>query len=128
MDIPRRSLVLGTISAGLSLLGNPMAAYCAGRAPPLAERLRVLSGDAWSTRIVGQAYAALYPHEAGAGLPELILSSLPPERRVTPMTDDRTLVASLAAGMREDFAQGRTVVIGGWLLSRTEARLCALWI
>ncbi len=32
----------------------------------------------------------------------------------------------VARDVREDFAQGRIVKVDGWLLSQTEARLCAL--
>jgi hypothetical protein len=32
----------------------------------------------------------------------------------------------LADRRRHDFAAGDTVIIGGWILARTEARLCAL--
>jgi len=127
MDIPRRSFVLGTASTGLSLLGNPIDTRSADGARHLAKRLRALSRDPVSARFVGEAYAALFPQEMGAGLPELILSSLPPERRTAAVADDRALAAGLAARVRDDFAQGHTVTIDGWLLSRTEARLCALW-
>jgi len=34
--------------------------------------------------------------------------------------------AQLAARVREDFAAGRIVMLDGWMLSATEARLCAL--
>lgn len=34
---------------------------------------------------------------------------------------------SLADQVRADFAEGRTVVVGGWLLAATEARQCALY-
>jgi hypothetical protein len=31
---------------------------------------------------------------------------------------------ALLAGIRDDFAHGRLVNMGGWVLSETEARLC----
>jgi hypothetical protein len=39
---------------------------------------------------------------------------------------DRSLRARLVAAVRADFAAERTVNIGGWILSRIEAQLCAL--
>ena len=39
----------------------------------------------------------------------------------------RAASPSLADLVREDFEQGRTVVVDGWVLSRTEARQCALY-
>ncbi|SRR6266566_2451315 len=34
---------------------------------------------------------------------------------------------SIDERVRDDFADGRTIVISGWVLSRTEARQCALY-
>jgi hypothetical protein len=34
---------------------------------------------------------------------------------------------SLAVQVRDDFAEGRTVLVNGWVLSATEARQCALF-
>ena len=34
---------------------------------------------------------------------------------------------SLARQVRDDFAEGRTVLVNGWVLSATEARQCALF-
>ncbi len=36
------------------------------------------------------------------------------------------LRAHAAARIRADFAAGRTVTLGGWVLAQTEARLCAV--
>jgi hypothetical protein len=36
------------------------------------------------------------------------------------------LLAFFRERFAEDFGRGNTVMIGGWVLSRTEARLCAL--
>jgi len=41
---------------------------------------------------------------------------------------DSALVASqLAKKIQQDFQQDKTVVVDGWVLSRTEARQCALF-
>lgn len=34
--------------------------------------------------------------------------------------------AQIGTRIREDFANGRTLLVQGWCLSRTEARVCAL--
>jgi hypothetical protein len=42
-------------------------------------------------------------------------------------THDRTgLCAEIKRRFAKDFADGRTVMLDGWVVSRTEARLCAL--
>lgn len=40
--------------------------------------------------------------------------------------DERMLRHLLAQLQRRDFAEAHTVSVNGWLLSRTEARLCAI--
>lgn len=42
------------------------------------------------------------------------------------VTDETALGAGLRALVRDDFAQGRTASVGGWVLSVSECRLCAL--
>jgi hypothetical protein len=43
--------------------------------------------------------------------------------------DPATLRHSIDAspGVQDDFANGRTVIVNGWVLARTEARQCALF-
>jgi hypothetical protein len=60
-------------------------------------------------------------------------------REVTPSENDAKDLRAAIAGSRlfprtsieervkADFAEGRTVVVNGWLLSATEARQCALY-
>ncbi len=128
MTIARRSFFTGSVLLAIASLAGPAMA-CADRPPRrIADRLRALSGDPASARVLGEAYAELYPCEMGQELPELILSSLSSAQRAAAANDDDALIALIAERVREDFAQGSTVVIDGWLLSRTEARLCALWI
>jgi hypothetical protein len=40
--------------------------------------------------------------------------------------DRASLLQRLDAQVRDDFASGTTIALDGWVLSRTEARLCAL--
>ena len=52
------------------------------------------------------------------------LKAAPPEGLHPPIADQATLLAGLAAldaEVRSDFAEGRTVLADGWLLSDTEA-------
>jgi hypothetical protein len=77
--------------------------------------------------VLGSLYLDQVPSEANterlvilieAGLPETVrpVSSAPKER----------LRQALASSIRNDFDANRIVRVGGWLLSGTEARLCAL--
>ncbi len=52
------------------------------------------------------------------------LKAVPPEGLRAPIADQTTLLAGVAAldtTIRADFAEGRTVLADGWLLSDTEA-------
>lgn len=77
-----------------------------------------------SARRVGAAYLRERPHEADAErLRALLVESLPlPDRKMAGPAARR----AFAAAQRQDFADRRTVLVQGWLLSQTEARLCAL--
>jgi hypothetical protein len=77
-----------------------------------------------SAQRLGRAYLAVRPEEADAALLLRELGYLTEERPGATGPDDlcRALVDACAA----DFAEGRVVRVGGWILARTEARACAL--
>ena len=69
---------------------------------------------------IGRRYLEAVPEEADLGI---LLARLPngtdPERLAGRLSD-------LAPAVAEDFAQGRVVLLRGWLVSRTEARAAAV--
>jgi len=125
--IDRRDAVRALGLAGLSLALLP-AGYAALKAggsgsQPLTAWLKSMIADLQSARRVGQAYLATTPADADR---DRLLAEVYP--RLEPGAD-RSAAAwreSYTAQCRLDFAEGRTVRIDGWVLSRTEARLCAL--
>jgi hypothetical protein len=73
------------------------------------------------TREIGTQYRAAMPSEnTAAALRDAISTS---RHRQFPWI----LHKSIEEQVRGDFAAGRTVVVGGWILSETEARQCALY-
>lgn len=114
--ISRRRFVILLTGGGITL-----GASCR-RTDTISLELRsVLANDA-STELVGGQYLKKVPGEADPDLlRELILSDLPWSASIG--TDTPTLVREL---VRRDFTEDRTIRLGQWLLSRTEARLCAL--
>jgi hypothetical protein len=93
-----------------------------------AMRLRALLPAPASAREIGRIYLAQYPEERGIGtLTRLILSSMSPASAEVAALDPQALPAMVTARVRADFEKGFTVEIGGWILSRTEARVSALW-
>ena len=117
-----------------------MVAFLAGR-PALAAdglggprslrsrsgRLTEIFGRRRSACAVGRAYLRQAPKEAD---PEFLIGAICETdadlRRVLVHGDKFRLRKALRDRVRQDFADGRTVRVDGWLLSRTEARLCAL--
>lgn len=73
------------------------------------------------TRDIGTQYRAAVPGEnTAAALRDAISSS---QHRQFPWIHGR----SIEEQIHDDFTAGRTVVVGGWVLSETEARQAALY-
>jgi hypothetical protein len=72
-------------------------------------------------RKIGQQYRALHRSEADASaIRSAILDSRPLAARLG------VTKPSIGTLVHDDFEDGRTVVLDGWILSVTEARQCAL--
>lgn len=74
-------------------------------------------------KIVGLRYLADYPERS---VLEELLSSLGIASRGSPALDTARLRSHINDLQRLDFAACNTVTVGAWILSRTEADLCAL--
>lgn len=116
----------------LRLAVSGVAAAVAGRAParnadPVQfavthpELIHILK-DARLVHELGLAYRARFPHEAHPGALYAAIACAVPARG-----NGRQLHAQLQHRIREDFRQGRTVQLDGWILALTEARQCALY-
>ena len=111
-------MVLATRQLGvLSALGR------AGGRESLGARLLRLFRSPASAAAIGRAYLQKSPREADE--PRLLrLLCSPGHRWQTANT--RQLRLLIRQQQVEDFKQGRLVRVDGWMLSETEARLCAL--
>ncbi len=97
----------------IAVFGLPMLAACSRNAAP-PEGLDRLFRDSDRVRQLGLSYRAAHPDEDELGLLQELTAGI---------TD-----SSLAsADIRGDFARGDIVTVDGWVLSRTEARLCAIY-
>lgn len=74
-----------------------------------ARRLSGIFNNRASARAIGRRYLSAYPQEADLNL---LVS--------------RLSLSDLGLQNQKDFAEGRTVVVDGWILGLTEARLCGL--
>ena len=69
---------------------------------------------------LGRTYLAMVPSDRDpAALEQTVYGSPQPTSRAE-------VEKRLANGIEDDFRLGNVVVVGGWCLARTEARLCAL--
>lgn len=119
-----RRRILGIIAAtGGAALVSSLPSL--GRRLLLSESLLAVLSDPAGARDIGRAYLQQVPSEAnGRQLVSLIAERYPRGMAAQVHVDEvREYLSNLA---REDFAHGRTVELNGWVLSRTEARLCAL--
>lgn len=85
--------------------------------------LSLVFADPASARSIGRRYLAQYPERSSRSrlLAEL---DLPAARPAAP--GRAGLIEWIEQAQQRDFAEGRTVVVNNWVLSRTEAALCAL--
>jgi hypothetical protein len=123
LRMSRRRFVLSMAAAlaPLSLVGFAWTRFPALRRTALEGLLSDIAG----ARVIGLRYLAMAPEEADRALLAAELFSGYSDAPSNPIEFDR-LRQTLAARRERDFAAGDTVVIGGWILARSEARLCAL--
>jgi hypothetical protein len=96
--------------------------------PSAGGRLVALFHHRRSARFIGREYLAQRPEEAGEELlVGLVTRGLGggAEEDLRSASQER-LRRLLQARTRQDFAEGRIVRLEGWMISITEARLCAL--
>lgn len=114
---------------GIGLVSAPGLGLLAG-APPTADQARRLAGlftrPADAAR-VGAAYRREVPKERRlAVLVERVVAGLPGGAVTVLLRDDATLRGAVARQCHDDLVAGRVVVVDGWILAVTEARMCAV--
>jgi hypothetical protein len=131
--VSRRS-VLATFIA-LLFAGLWGAAIKGGRPAPTfrarqMELLSLLRRRNASAKHIGLAFLTQRPEERNVQtLVEGILADIPDVDRGLQRADSlHSLRAEVKRLISEDFAETRTVSLDGWILSLTEARLCALHV
>jgi hypothetical protein len=130
MRYTRRFVCLSLGSAsGLSLTPRYVQALAPGADPDeLAARLRALLYDREAARRLGHSYVRQVPTEDDPRILARLAVASAEAQQVDAMSLDRaSLNQRLDAQVRGDFASGNTIQLDGWVLSRTEGRLCALY-
>jgi hypothetical protein len=126
--ISRRRLLLGAGAAlpAVLLPLRPWRALVELAPPPAAAvRLAGVLGHGDSARAVGREYLRVAPAPAHE-LTAAVAARLPGGRRTLAHAGDDELRTALARCVREDFQADAVVALRGWIVSRTEAQLCAL--
>jgi hypothetical protein len=130
-DTSRRRFLLGACAAAVPVALAPLKPWraiveVAGTRTP-AARLAGLLAHRDSARSLGRAALGVLPGAtAPSALAGAVLAGLPGDPSKLAAASDDDLRALVAARVREDFDAGDTVQVDGWILSCTEARLCAL--
>ncbi len=125
-EMKRRTFIdLSTFSAAsvVVLLQNGCAekAIKKGLGEPLSLSYIL---DAKTIRETGLAYREQFPSENNKKKLAYLLTN---QNSLADNTDPRTIRSILDKKSQEDFENGKTVVVNGWVLSETEARQCALF-
>ncbi len=116
----RRVLNVLMAAAGTAVASNATAPAVPDRMPLQAALLGLLNHPD-GARNIGARYLSLVPAEGDQRhLVNLLAKGAP---GLMAREEARALLQN---AVREDFDQGRTVELNGWVISRTEARLCAL--
>ncbi|HZI75626.1 MAG TPA: hypothetical protein VFD73_16715, partial [Gemmatimonadales bacterium] len=110
-----RNSPLGVAALLLALQANPVRLAAKPFRPVQPENAAMVS--------VGRVYLDQTPHEANAATLRHLLD-LAAEVSAATLPDPEK--ERLAMRQSEDFRTGQTVLVQGWVLSRTEARLYAL--
>ncbi len=127
LGFTRRTILAG-LAAGVAGVAIGLRLYwTGGSAARDAQRLAGLLRHADSAAPLGRLYLAGAPREADpARLVALIGAAQGPALTPISAATDEDLRAGLEERIRINFTSGARVAVGGWLLSITEARLCAL--
>jgi hypothetical protein len=123
----RRTFLLTAAASGLSLAWRSVGSWPFTQEQLSgSERLAALL-DGESARAVGREYLRAVPAEASRGvLTAHVVERVPGGSQALATASDGRLRELLLDATSEDFAALRTVEVRGWVLARTEARLCAL--
>jgi hypothetical protein len=122
-DSTRRHLLQTLIATLALMVGLPRVAPKAqvgeGR-QAIAELLGRRFSDKAALVAVANVYLAAHPEEADANRLQRLL--FPGSSALSAQAFDNWIVRQISA----DFRAGNLAVVGGWVLAKSEARLCAL--
>jgi hypothetical protein len=121
----QRRNFLGALLTFLSASSIAGSARAPEDLPAPAETLLRAIRDRRAARVIGDAYLSLYPEERNRDFLTHALIA-PNDSHATPLATAGHARALLRKMRKSDFEGGDTVMLDGWILGRSECRLCAL--
>lgn len=118
MRLGRRGLMLGALTTALDAVlppGSPATDSLA-----LERAIGALFSDQCAARLAGDHYLRAHAQEADREVLHTLLFG------AAPAPTAAALRRGIVERRRADFAREDTVLVAGWVLARSEARLCAL--
>ena len=126
-SLHRRQFLALVFAGGGALLAQASLPGWFGPQNALGTKLAELFRHQESARIVGAKYLKKYPQEADARLlQDRIIAGIAGGYAGLAQASDSTIRKLLEDRVRQDFETEQIVKLQGWILSITEARLCAL--
>jgi len=126
----RREAIKFAVAAAVAALVQaqaPGAVALQGAQQALPTRLTALLAHSESAKVIGGEYLRNYPQEANLDLLlGQVASRMAASTGALLSMNDQRLREGVDGLVRADFAADRIVKVRGWVLSATEARLCAL--
>ncbi len=126
-DILRYSMALGCFGFASSSLDAKVQSLENVSIDPVAKILCSVISERASANMIGRQYLRDAPEEADISI---LVDSLCRHQSGAYLqflrADSATVRQMILNQQREDFGQGRTLSVEGWILSETEIRLCAL--
>jgi len=122
MTISRRSLLAVVISAAFAPVGEAHTAFLRSHDQLTRNLEQIFCHDVLYAQEIGLEYLRAFSAEADRAV---LLASLDPHGMLSSL-ETPALRAWLRRLIRSDFEQMRVVELRGWILSVTEARVCAL--
>jgi hypothetical protein len=120
----RRSVLTMLAAAGLTAPGSALTSPASGTGPVLRS---LLDAQRNSAAHLGRAWLVMMPAEADTAILlrhlEASVSTLAASAR---RGDLAAVESALSDRISADFAAGQSAELDGWVMSHTEARLCAL--
>ena len=122
---PRRAFVLRALAACGAPFLMPAASVDGLQKPQAgAAAAGYFVGHTGAASAIGEAYLRQLGLDTSAE--SIRKSTLGAVEVIQRASSQQTAISALALAVRRDFQRGRSVQLEGWIVSRTEAELCAL--